>query len=436
MKNIFLLFIFAFTIFGLSYSVRADLSLKAAVITPVQASWTEQLPQDPVAATDMYMKRISPEAEARANAYFEGGYWLQLWNLILGLGISLFLLNSGWAIQWRNKIEKRFQSKVARLVSYAAVYLVVVQVISWPLAVYQGFFREHQYGLLNQSFLPWFGEQLMGSLIGLIFGSLLIAALYGVIRKWPDVWPVLGTGVCIIMLSILMLVGPSYIDPLFNTYKKVEEGALRTSLLSMAAANGIPAEDIYEFNASKQSDRVSANVSGFLGSTSIRLNDNLLRRTTPTEVRAVMGHEMGHYVLNHIYKSICALAIVFFIGLLFVQKSFEWLRVKYFKKWGIQSFGDMAGLPLLMALFTVFMFFMTPINNTITRAQEAEADLFGLNAAGEPDAAAEVNLKIVEYRKPDPTPLEEFIFFDHPGTRNRILMAMRWKAAKMQDNKN
>ena len=136
--------------------------------------------------------------------------------------------------------------------------------------------------------------------------------LYLLIGKWPRSWTVLGAGICVLVFSFLVFLGPIVIDPFFNTYKKVEAGPLRTSLLAMAAANGIPADDIFVFDASKQSDRISANVSGFLNTTSIRLNDNLLRRSTPAQVRAVMGHEMGHYVLNHIYKGITFLAIIFF----------------------------------------------------------------------------------------------------------------------------
>ncbi len=409
-----------------------DYSLRAAAITNVDDQWVNQLPRDPLAATEMYMQRIAPIAANRANAYFEGGYWLQLWNLISFLVISWILLGTGAAAKFRDFLESRIRSKGLYRILFSATYLFVIQLLSFPLAIYQNYFRERDYGLINQTFSAWFGEQLIGIGLVLLFGSLILSLLYYLLGKWPQSWTLLGTGLCILALSLIAFLGPVMIDPLFNTYKKVQPGTLRTSLLAMAAANGIPAEDIFEFNASKQSDRVSANVSGLFNTTSIRLNDNLLRRSTPAEVRAVMGHEMGHYVLNHINKSVCLFAIIIFLGFNFIDRSFTWFTVKRKPHWSIKNLADMAGIPLVAALFSIYMFLMTPINNTIIRTQEQEADVFGLNVAREPDAEAEVNLKLTEYRKPDPGPIEEFIFFDHPAARTRILTAMTWKANQIK----
>jgi len=141
-----------------------------------------------------------------------------------------------------------------------------------------------------------------------------------------------------------------------------------------------------------------------------------------------MAHELGHYVLNHIYKIIIMLGLVLAIGFACVQWAFDRVNARLGEHWGVRGAGDTAALPLLAALFSVYLFAMTPLVNTIIRSQEVEADLFGLNAAREPDAFAEVALKLSEYRKMDPGPIEEFLFFDHPSGRNRIFAAMRWKA--------
>jgi STE24 endopeptidase len=197
----------------------------------------------------------------------------------------------------------------------------------------------------------------------------------------------------------------------------------------MAHANGVPADDIYEFDASRQTTRVSANVSGIFGSAAIRLNDNLLRRSSLPEIRAVMGHELGHYVLNHIYKWIAAMSLLLLAGFLFTQWAMRILLARFGARFGLRGVSDVATFPLLVAVISVVAFAATPITNTLIRTQEVEADRFGLNLAREPHGEAEVDLKLTEYRKPDPTPLEEIVFFDHPSTRFRIHDAMRWREA-------
>jgi STE24 endopeptidase len=203
----------------------------------------------------------------------------------------------------------------------------------------------------------------------------------------------------------------------------------------MARANSIPAKNVYQFDASKQSDRVSANVSGFASTTRISLNDNLLKRCTPAEIKAVMGHEMGHYVMNHVYKGLFETAVFLVILFALVNIFFQIIVNRYGNRLGITGIADIRGLPLLVVLFTVASFIFTPLTNTMVRTQETEADMFGLNAAREPDAEAHVDILLSEYRKIDPGYWEEIIFYDHPSGRNRMHMAMQWKAEHLNDCK-
>jgi STE24 endopeptidase len=189
---------------------------------------------------------------------------------------------------------------------------------------------------------------------------------------------------------------------------------------------------VYWFDASRQSKRISANVSGMFGTTRISLNDNLLKRSSPDEVKAVLGHEMGHYVLNHVYKGIVFFGIVIVLAFAFVRWGFGWAERRWGERWDVRGVGDVAGLPLLAALFSIFMFFMTPVTNTITRTMEAEADAFGLNAARQPDGFAQAAVQLSEYRKMHPGPVEEFLFYDHPSGWQRIHRAMIWKAENLE----
>jgi STE24 endopeptidase len=200
----------------------------------------------------------------------------------------------------------------------------------------------------------------------------------------------------------------------------------------MARANGIPAKDVFTIDASKQSTRMSANVSGFANTMRITLNDNLLRRGSLEEIEAVMGHEMGHYVLHHVYKDILFFSIVIVLLFAYLYRGLNWAIERWGEKWQIRGVGDTAVLPLAVLLLLIVGFVLTPIFNTWTRTQEYEADMYGLNTSRQSDGFAQAAIHLGEYRKMNPGTLEEWIFFDHPSGRNRIYAAMRWKAENLK----
>jgi len=383
---------------------------------------------DPEAATRAYLDRLSPEEKERSDSYFEGGYWLQLWGFLYGLGVAWLLLGTGLSARMRDLAERITKRGPIRTALYGLQYVLLTAVLGFPLTVYASFFREHQYDLATQGFGGWFRDWAVGLGVGAVLTVLALPVLYGVIRKAPRTWWLWGTGLGVIFLAFVILVSPVYIDPLFNTYKPLEDPAVRDPILSMARANGVPADEVWEFDASRQTTRISANVSGFMGTMRVRLNDNLLNRTSLPEIMAVMGHELGHYVLNHIYELLIELSLILAGGFAFVAWAFGRANGRWGGRWSLRGVGDVAGLPLLGVLFSVYFFVMTPVLNTVIRSNEAEADIFGLNASREPDGFAEVALKLSEYRKLDPGPVEEWIFYDHPSGRARIHMAMVWKA--------
>jgi STE24 endopeptidase len=318
---------------------------------------------------------------------------------------------------------------------YGAFYAAASWLLSLPLTVYQGFVREHAYGMATQDFGAWFGEQLIALAVSMIVVALVVPLLYAVLRRTGTRWWMWGSGIATGVLALGMLVGPVWIDPLFNTYKPVEDGPIKRTVLAMARADGVPADEVYEFDASRQTTRVSANVSGLGGTAAIRLNDNLLRRASPPEIRAVMAHEIGHYAMHHGVKSLATLAIVLFVGFGLSAWAMRWLLARWGGRWRLpaapEGVADVGSLPLLAAVLGVYLFFATPILNTIVRTMESEADLWSLNLAREPHGLAETMLKLAEYRKTEPGPMEEFVFFDHPSARSRILMAMRWREQQL-----
>ncbi len=397
-------------------------------VTTVPAAAQASPNFDVEAATEAYLAEIPAQSKARSDAYFEGGYWLILWDFLYGSAIALLLLQMRWSAAMRNLAEKLTRFKPLQTGFYWVEYLVVSSVLGSPLAVYEGYYREHQYGLATQTFVPWMYDQFKTLLVGLVLGGVLLVLLFGVVRRLQRTWWIWGAVLTEVFLIIVVLITPVYLMPLFNTIRPLNDPKVTQPILSMARANGIPAREVYEVDASKQTTRISANVSGFANTMRITLNDNLLRRGSPEEIQAVTGHEMGHYVLNHIYKDLEFLLIVSVTGFGFLRWSLDWCLARWGARWDIRGIGDPAVLPLVVLLASIFLFVLTPVSNTQTRTDEHEADMYGINASRQPDGFAQAAIHLGEYRKMKPGPVEEWIFFDHPSGYHRIRDAMRWKA--------
>ena len=412
-------------------AARADEAapVKSPVLTvPAGAVARPDQKFDPASATRAWLDSMPADKRARSNAYFEGTYWLLLWNFLLGAAISLLLLNTRISARMRDYAERTTRFKAMQVAVYMIPYVLLTTVLTFPLNVYENFFRQHQYEMANQTFGPWFGEQVKGLIISLIATCVLMIALYAVFRRAPRTWWLWGTAVSIVFLAIAIMIAPIYIEPVFNKYKPIDDPKISGPILSMAKANQIPVDQVFVVDASKQTNRVSANVSGFLGTARIALNDNLLNQCSIREIRMVMAHEMGHYVLNHIAKFLVSFALLIAVGFALTRVAFDASVRRWGARWGVHGIGDPAGFPLLVLILSVYFFVITPVFNSIVRSSEIEADAFGLNTSNEPDGFAAVALKLGQYRKLDPGPLEEMIFFDHPSGRARIRMAMDWKA--------
>lgn len=380
------------------------------------------------AAVDAYLAKMPPDRRAQSDAYFEGGYWLILWDFLVSAFMMWLLLRFRWSAKMRNLAERITRFGAIQTALYWVQFIVAVSVLTFPLQLYEGYFREHKYGLLNQNFGQWMRDQLVGFGVSIVLGAILIVPLFWVVRRLGKNWWVWGAVLMIVFAAFLALIAPVYIAPLFNKYKKLEDARVRDPILQMARANGIPARDVYEFDASRQSNRVSANVSGFANTLRISLNDNLLNRCTLAEIQTTMGHEMGHYVLNHAYKGLVMFGVLIVIAFAFVNWGINYALAEWGAAWDVHGIGDVAVLPLAANVFSLFFLVATPVSNTITRTMEFEADMYGLNAARQPDAESNVDMLLGEYRKLDPGPVEEFMFYDHPSGRTRITASMRWKA--------
>src|SRR4051794_28165768 len=322
---------------------------------------------DAAAATQAWLDSVPKDKRAKSDAYFEGGYWLLLWNYLMAAAISMLLLSLKLSARLRDLSERRARSRTLQVACYSIAYLLLFYLLSCPLNLYEHFFREHQYGLATQAFPAWFGEQLIGLAVTIAGGTIFLVVLYAVFRQAPKSWWIWGTVVAVVFSFVLLFIAPVFIEPLFNTYKPLTKAEISESILAMARANEIPVKQVFEVDASRQTTRVSANVSGILGTTRVALNDNLLNQCTLPEIRAVMAHEMGHYVLNHGAKLLTYSGILIFFGFALTRILFDVALRHWGHKWELRGIADPAGLPLLALIFSTLVFLATPLLNTLVR---------------------------------------------------------------------
>lgn len=388
---------------------------------------------DPAAETARWLATISPEDLERAVAYTRGGHWLLLWGAIVSIVVAWIIIRTGLLSSIRDRLERR--RKRPKLVSLlvGVAYLLMSFVLTLPWSIYQGWWRETQYGLTSQPLTGWLTEALMGTAISVVFTGLLIVGLYAIIRHARRLWWAWGAGLAAGAVIFGLLISPILIEPLFNDYTPAPNGPMRDAVVELAQRTGTPDDRIFIYDGSKQSDRYTANVSGLFGSARVAMSDVMFAKGADlAEVRGVVGHEMGHYVHMHSLWMTGILIVLAALVFWLIDRLFQPAR----RLLGADRVGDIsdpAGLPVLAAIGAVIGLLLTPVTNTMIRVIEQDADQFSLVHANEPDGLSKALIKTAEYRAPSPSPIEEILFYDHPSVENRIRMAMEWKAAHPAD---
>ncbi len=377
-------------------------------------------------ATRAYLALVQGPARVASDRYFEGSAWLLLWGTLVAVAVYWLVLATGWSARWRDAAERRTRRRWLVPALYAVPFTIVTAALTLPWSIYTDFVREHQYGMSNQTFAAWAGDAAKMLGLGLVGNMLILTMLFVALRRFPRAWWIWGAGGAAGVIALGALIFPIFIAPAFNTYGELPAGPLRDRIVAVARAHDIPADHIYVSDASRQTKRISANVSGIGPTIRITLNDNLLRRTTPDEVVAVMGHEMGHYVLNHIWWLVAELTALFAAMFFAASRVAPWL-IRRNPRWRVRDLADPAAAPVLLALVSVAALVLKPVQNNMIRHNEVAADAFGLDAARQPDAFARTALRLSEYRKLSPGPVEEFLLYDHPSGENRIRASMQWK---------
>ena len=381
---------------------------------------------DAVSATNAYIDSLGTEALAQAAAYTAGNHWLILWSLLATVVSTSLIVRSGILVALSNKLSQRGAFNRAFRVS--AAFIVLSAIIELPWTIYTSWYRQTQYDMTTQPLGDFLGQSGLGLALSAVLMGLLLATFYILIKKAGPLWWAWFGGITASLVATMMLLGPSLIQPLFNEYAPVPEGEVKQAIERLAVEANIPTDRIFMYDGSRQSNNFTANVSGIGSSARIAISDIALKEANLDEVKAVTGHEIGHYVSGHIWWVVFLLSGEVVIAFLLADKLFKPVARVFGADEDIQN---PASVPILILLVGVLLTLFEPINNSLTRMNEADADRYSLETVGLPDGLASALVKTAEYRDPRPGQLQELLFYTHPSVERRVRMAMEWKREQL-----
>jgi Zn-dependent protease with chaperone function len=345
-----------------------------------------------------------------------------------GMGAMLLLLARGFSAALRDRVEARIRHPLLQ----AGVFYPLIT-LSWkslllPLGLFSAYTAPKLYGLSTQTPLSYARDWLMSWGVAALIGPFVVTLLLWTIRRSPRRWW-LGFWLALIPLIFTgTYLTPLVYDPLFNRIEPLKNTALRERILSVAASAGIPHSDVYQMDAGKRTRAVNAYVTGLGGSARIVLWDTLFDRLSEDEIIAVVAHEMGHYVENHILTGVLLSLLGSLAVLWLAARLGRWAVVRWGPRWKLRSLDDLAAVPLFLLLMAVLNFAGSPLENAVSRRIESRADVFGLRHTHNGLAEASSLLRLGESNLSDPDPPKWVVYtlFTHPPLKERIERALSW----------
>ncbi len=379
---------------------------------------------------------LPPDRDRKARAISKVRLRMEVVGLIYGLVVLLLVLRWKLAPKFRDVAERISSKRVLQALIFAPLVTLAIDILTLPTGIY-GNWIERVYGLSVQGWGSWFWDWTKGEMISMVLSFVLVWILYSVIRKSPARWWFYFWLASLPLIVTLIFLQPLVIDPLFHKFEPLQtkDPALTADLEKMVkhAGQDIPPERMFWMGAGEKTTTLNAYVTGFGASKRIVVWDTTIAKMSTPQIVFVAGHEMGHYVLNHIPKSLGFLAalllVIFYIG----YRTIGWVLAKWGPRWEIRGLDDWASYPALLLLLSIIGVVVGPIVSTYSRYQEHQADQYGLEVthgltpdSGQVAAQAFNILGDVDLADPDPSPLRIFLFYDHPAIPDRIKYSLSY----------
>ncbi len=359
--------------------------------------------------------------EMKAKAYQKKKQALSLFHLIYSPAVLFLTVALPVSAIFKDWAYTAITQDYGALALYFGFFSFFLLVLDFPFSIYSGFILEHQYALSNQTFAAWFKEFLKKSLLSFVFSLLLIEALFALIWNFPDTWWLMAwAGFALVSYGVGKIF-PVWIVPLFYKYSPLNQDALRRRILDLANRYKMPVENVYSLNLSKTTKKANAAFMGIGKTKRVVLSDTLLEHFTDDEIEVVVAHELGHFIHRDIIKSLVFGIVISFFSFWIAFRALDPLAGIF----GFEGAGDIAALPILFLIFYAISLILMPLQNGFSRWRERAADRFALAAFPKRDAFMTCMEKLgrVNLADPDPNPLYEWFFYDHPAIRKRIRMA-------------
>ncbi len=364
---------------------------------------------------------LSPERKELLIAYSQ---FNNLWRFvsfgigILTLAILLFTGLSAKFRSWAFAARKRFFV----IWLFFIMIMVADYILGFPANYYRSFVVEHDFGFSNQTLQQWLTDDLLNLAIVLVLGSIPAWFFYwlvGYMKRW---WLAFTLG-AIPFVVVVVVISPVFISPIFNEFTPLKDKQLESEILALADKAGIHGSDVFEVDASRQSSKVNAYVTGLFNTKRIVLYDTLIKHFSLDEIRFVMGHEMGHYVMNHIWWGLGVL-IVFMLFALWLMDLLIHPVIRMFQgAFKFDKLEDIASLPLVLIFVSIITFVFQPVTNSVSRYMEHQSDIYGMDitgVSGEDAARAFDKLSVLNLSDPNPPAIIEFWFYSHPALSKRM----------------
>lgn len=364
-----------------------------------------------------------------ATSYNKSAIILSLTGTLVSILSLVFILNTGLSSVLRNLSMKFVKKEALSYIIYIFMLFIVYYLINLPLDFYSNYIFDHGYGMSNQSIGRYFTSGLLNLLVTAISYGLVFYIPFNIYKRHPKRWYVYTLLLSIPIVVFVYILTPLYLDPIFNKFKPLSDGSVKSSIMKLTEKAKIKDCKIYVVDKSKDTSALNAYMTGIGYTKRIVIWDTSLKKFTPKELDFIVSHEIGHYVLSHVYKSMFFVILSIFIFLLLIHKILPLLIQDYGGLFHIYSLKDYAIVPLIILILSLSMFFVSPITSFYSRYCEHEADTFALeltedNISGE-DAFKKLssgNLSVYE-----PNKLYLLWFYDHPSLRDRIIFTREYK---------
>lgn len=388
-------------------------------------------PQQPITAYT-----LPPDLYAKAHHLGEIEFWGDVGSFFYSVLILLIMLQTRLAPKFRAWAERATKIRFVQAAIFVPLLILTLDILGIPIDASEQWIAR-KFGLSVQPWLSWFADWAKSALLIVVVAIFLVWLLYAALRRSPRRWWFYFWIATIPITIFLVFVQPVFVDPLFHKFEPLaqKDAPLTVALERMVQRTGenIPESRMYWMAASEKTNELNAYVTGIGASKRIVVWDTTIARLDTPQTVFVVGHEMGHYVLNHIPKGIAAgeafLLLVFYLGYL----ALSWLLGRWGPRWGIRGASDWASLPAMLLLLTIFSFAANPIANAFSRHIEHQADQYGLEithglTANSSQVAAQSfeTLGRIDLSDPAPNPVDVFMFYTHPTIAERIRFALTY----------